>query len=293
MDINKDYYKILGVLDDAEDIVIKAAYRALAQKYHPDRFQGNAKTAKERMQEINEAYEVLSDPSERKKYDGSRQKQEYEQDNSKDTKDLLKILEKDWKDAVEFFPDLEELAKSLSIYSKQLEYTFKVLVIEDKKFKTRFDLAERLKKQFLVKYFGSDSEIIKFAESLFESQNFISLKKLNRAVNLLGSDVSSEIIIQKIIHETEIKPEYHTKQSDTPLVKNAKILASSSYLIDFYSERNAALYFLEEMGANIRERGAFWTESYVVEYKGKTNKFSPDDLINFARKEAIIYLKKK
>ena len=204
MDLNKDYYKILGVLDDAEDIVIKAAYRALAQKYHPDKFQGSAKTAKDRMQEINEAYGILSDSVERKKYDGSRKKQEYEQDDSKDTKDLLKTLEKDWRDAIEFFPDLEDLAQSLSIYSKQLEYTFKVLVIEDKKFKTRFDLAERLKKQFLVKYFGSDSEIHKFAESLFESQNFISLKKLNRAVNLLGSDVSSEIIIQKIIQEINL-----------------------------------------------------------------------------------------
>ena len=79
MNFDKDYYKILGVLDDAEDIVIKAAYRALAQKYHPDKFQGSAKTAKDRMQEINEAYSVLSDPEERKKYDGSRKKQEYEQ----------------------------------------------------------------------------------------------------------------------------------------------------------------------------------------------------------------------
>jgi DnaJ-class molecular chaperone len=36
MNSQKDYYRILGVLDDAEDIVIKAAYRALAQRYHPD-----------------------------------------------------------------------------------------------------------------------------------------------------------------------------------------------------------------------------------------------------------------
>ena len=40
MTSDKDYYRILGVLDDAEDIVIKAAYRALAQRYHPDRWQG-------------------------------------------------------------------------------------------------------------------------------------------------------------------------------------------------------------------------------------------------------------
>ena len=37
----KDYYCILGVIKSAEDIVIKAAYRALAQKYHPDKFEGD------------------------------------------------------------------------------------------------------------------------------------------------------------------------------------------------------------------------------------------------------------
>jgi curved DNA-binding protein CbpA len=41
----KDYYVILGVLPDAEDIVIKAAYKALVQRYHPDRYKGNAQEA--------------------------------------------------------------------------------------------------------------------------------------------------------------------------------------------------------------------------------------------------------
>jgi len=37
----KDYYIILGVLPDAEDVVIRAAYKALVQRYHPDRFKGD------------------------------------------------------------------------------------------------------------------------------------------------------------------------------------------------------------------------------------------------------------
>ena len=65
----KDYYRILGVLDDAEDIIIKAAYRALAQRYHPDKWSGNQAQATKRMAEINEAYSVLSNAVEKKKYD--------------------------------------------------------------------------------------------------------------------------------------------------------------------------------------------------------------------------------
>lgn len=68
----KDYYALLGVLPEAEDVVIKAAYRALAQRYHPDRFDRSAEEATLRMIEINEAYQVLSDPDLRLAYDEAR-----------------------------------------------------------------------------------------------------------------------------------------------------------------------------------------------------------------------------
>lgn len=63
-----DYYQVLGVERNATVDAIKAAYRKLARKYHPD-LNPNDKEAKRKFQEINEANEVLSDPESRKKYD--------------------------------------------------------------------------------------------------------------------------------------------------------------------------------------------------------------------------------
>lgn len=64
----KDYYKILGVTRSANAKEIKAAYRRLARKFHPDVNPGNA-AAEARFKEVNEAHEVLSDPGKRKRYD--------------------------------------------------------------------------------------------------------------------------------------------------------------------------------------------------------------------------------
>ena len=64
----RDYYETLGVSKTASDEEIRSAFRKLARKYHPD-VAKDKKTAEEKFKEINEAYEVLSDPEKRKKYD--------------------------------------------------------------------------------------------------------------------------------------------------------------------------------------------------------------------------------
>ncbi|MCR1952279.1 MULTISPECIES: molecular chaperone DnaJ [unclassified Clostridium] len=65
---NKDYYASLGLEKGASDEEIKKAFRKLAIKYHPDKNQGD-KEAEDKFKEINEAYQVLSDPEKKARYD--------------------------------------------------------------------------------------------------------------------------------------------------------------------------------------------------------------------------------
>jgi DnaJ-class molecular chaperone len=68
----KDYYRILGVPENASQEDIKNAFRKLAFKYHPDKNPGNEKQAEEKFKEINEAYSILCEAGKRRQYDSAK-----------------------------------------------------------------------------------------------------------------------------------------------------------------------------------------------------------------------------
>ncbi|WML33888.1 DnaJ domain-containing protein [Clostridium sp. OS1-26] len=78
----KDYYKVLEIQVTATKDEIKKAFRTLAKKYHPDKNRGD-ENALRKFQDINEAYQVLSDEDSRKEYD--KKLSNFNQNNSKKT----------------------------------------------------------------------------------------------------------------------------------------------------------------------------------------------------------------
>ena len=67
----KNFYHTLGLLSSADDVVIKAAYKALAQKHHPDKYKTNKEAHTQIMAELNAAYAAIGTKAKRKAYDES------------------------------------------------------------------------------------------------------------------------------------------------------------------------------------------------------------------------------
>jgi curved DNA-binding protein CbpA len=193
----KDYYRILGVMEDAEDVVIQAANKALAQRYHPDQWTGDRVEANRRMAEINEAHAVLSDPIKRKEYDSTREKGAY-QEEPDETDELLATIEKDWNKAAEYLPDLKSIAQQLARTSKSLEFEYKIILLDTKSFNERAALASKLEANYLSKYFGTNETVIAYAKQLLAAGRRNAAKELNVAVGLLGSSVDPSVILKRL-----------------------------------------------------------------------------------------------
>jgi curved DNA-binding protein CbpA len=204
MDESTNYYAILGVLPSAEPVVIRAAYRALALRYHPDTWVGDPAHAERKMRELNEAYEVLSQEAGRSDYDMRRQKrgfEEYEYENDQ-TKAAFKNAEDahsaDWSVALEYFPDLSELDSKLRATSIRLAFAFRATILETKSFEQRREVATELERQFLQTYFGTNPKILEFARNLIARGKKPAAKELNRAVAVLGDNVDPALLMNRI-----------------------------------------------------------------------------------------------
>lgn len=213
----KDYYAILGVVPSAEDVVIRAAWKALAQRYHPDRFTGDGAEANKRMAEINEAYNVLSNTVQRKAYDKSRTGKEGDfgdwmhEEEANQAADSTDPLEKDWALAVGFYPDLVDINNQLSKISRLLAFSYRASLLDLKAFEKRKELAEVLEGRFLQSYFGNNPVIVAFARELIFAGNKAAAKSLNDSVRVLGRDTPPTLVINKICKvfnfETEVMRE--------------------------------------------------------------------------------------
>jgi hypothetical protein len=219
-----DHYRILGVMRDAEQIVITAAFRALASMYHPDRWKGDVNEATRKMAEINVAYGVLGDPVKRRAYDQANQSSTSSMGADSEKVDeafdaALVELESRWEVAVEVLPDLAVIRKRLSKTAHRLAFEFVVLMIESKKFDQRETIASDMERKFLAAHFGTQPDIIKFAMTLIEMGHREAIRALNNYVDVLGSGLDPQLIINKVKKQFNFEAMKEMKKADLEKIK--------------------------------------------------------------------------
>lgn len=259
--MNDDLYAVLGVLPDAEEVVVTAAYRALAQRYHPDKWRGDAAQAHERMTRINAAYAVLGDRVQRAAYDRTRNKssqaefQPEEDDQSGAFTSALSATEERWSLACSVYPDLKELRSRLARVSTSLAFAFVVVLLETKAFAQRQSVATHLEETFLKRYFGTNPTILEYATSLVLAGERAAAKALNRLVDVLGSDVDPKLIIDRIesefhLRELQAKREKARAERDG-LEQLKRVVKLSGYYADAIALAKNFGYTATEVGGGI------------------------------------------
>jgi curved DNA-binding protein CbpA len=203
-----DFYAVLGVLPTADDVVIRAAYKALAQRYHPDKWTGAPNEANERMMEINAAYEVLSNRERRRQYDANSTRDAgsnpYCASDSRDNEPLYDPLKEQWEIAVSVYPDLVALNGKLQIFSWRVAAAFRAYLLESKMYEERKLIATRIEREYLSRYFGTNTTVQDYAKRLLLTGNRQIATELNRVVVVMGSNIDPSRIISLI--EAKFRP---------------------------------------------------------------------------------------
>lgn len=260
-----DYYAILHVLPSADADVIKAAFRVLARRYHPDCCTGSKEAAHRRMQEINAAYEVLSDEQKRAAYDRERgqAKSEAEFDGAGDETDVL--FEQDWQVACKYCPDAKVCFDYLSRFSTKLAFSYASYLIDTKKFQACREIAHKFQNDFAGNYFGNNISIQSFACQLLLVGDKDAAKAINQAVRVLGKSLSVDQLRQQVFLE-------HPK---------TKIKLSFLRAIYAANDTYSAMEFLKLMGLNCAK--TFWGDSLKINYNNTEFKIDSEECANWIK----------
>jgi curved DNA-binding protein CbpA len=179
----RTYYDVLGVAADTPDVVIKAAFRALAKEYHPDRTNADAGDT-ERFIEIQAAYAVLSKPDSRSEYDAELR------DSA--VPHLPAIADGPatngyhspvpWPAPSQAMADIERICARLSLYSEALAQSFHEAYLRGECGEEPLRYAEEMEKSFFREYFGEDPDVQALARLLLLGSRTGAALTLNQLV---------------------------------------------------------------------------------------------------------------
>ncbi|MEY2875068.1 MAG: hypothetical protein RLZZ373_2439 [Pseudomonadota bacterium] len=189
-----DHYQTLGLARHAEAAVVKAAYRAMASLYHPDR--NPAPDAIDRIQRINAAHDVLSDPVRRHAYDSTLAGET--PPTPPHHGDGADPLAERWQIAAGFFPEIQRHHTRLERLSHRVGDEFRLHLLHHQNYPDAEALAARLRTEFLSRHFGTDEALLAYAEQLILAREIDAARFVGRIVSVLGLSVTADSVREKV-----------------------------------------------------------------------------------------------
>ena len=289
-----DHYRVLGVMPGADEVVVRAAYKALAQRYHPDRFAGDPKEAHQRMAEINAAFAILGDPVKRAAYDAELRDEQTAEFASSETEwqqdqafsDAMEDLDRRWGVACGVFPELENLKQELHRISSKLSFAFVMLVLESKNFNERKEIAQHLERDFLRRYFGENATIQAFAKDLIMGREREAARALNDLVGVMGADVDPALLVRRIEIDFGLRGKEERRREEEERRREEEERRRICESLRTFDGVDEAMRLAEMAGfiVNLKGIGFFKGYTYVVEKDGRFSK----DAMKFHGEHAFI-----
>lgn len=223
---------------------MRAVYRALSKKFHPDTGNYPKREAEEHFRLLNEVYSIIGDPQRRKGYDNER---------SKRTKQRLQLQAESvsslsdgfsneenraWKIVEEYHPDVIEEFKSIANLSPALGKAFRVMLQKTKAYSDYKELSGILVASYLQAYFGENPQIREFGKWCLTNGHVGAAIELNRTIAALGTSVPTTPLIRNITKKHRLEPEgYYISGADREAMQAqySRMTTASIWLISIMS----------------------------------------------------------
>ena len=184
-DASKDYFAVLGLSPHADPDVVKAAYRALAKKYHPDRQSGSESAGRDKFHELQEAYELLRDEQQRRHYVGLRERAEQRQREAaaRHARPVMLLrLDDRWEHLVREFPATSRDYARFCLISPRLGQQFKLTILGTENPASFGRVAARMERRFYRRHFSYHSDLHTLARKLAHRRRRHALRELSREI---------------------------------------------------------------------------------------------------------------
>lgn len=184
-DPSKDYYAVLGLSSQADPEVVKAAHRALAKKFHPDRNQDDDGEPKQKFHDIQEAYEVLCDDDRLKQYLRLRAQVKMQEQMQMTRaagphlrpRVYLKLDDR-WEHLVRKYPELSQHYAKFCFMSHKLGNQFKLIILGTQDHGRFGRVAAKLERQFYRKHFSCHRNLQTLARKLADNHRRHAVRML-------------------------------------------------------------------------------------------------------------------